>query len=63
MKDMPAALLVSLSKRDTQLMHRVFERVVDKAGDIDPALAELARRGIALWQCGQRMCMGWPRGK
>lgn len=29
MKDMPAALLVSLSKRDTQLMHRVFERVVD----------------------------------
>ena len=45
MKDMPAALLVSLSKRNTQLMHRVFERVVDKAGDIDPALAELARRG------------------
>src|SRR5688572_12393973 len=29
MKDMPAALLVALSKRDTQLMHRVFERVVD----------------------------------
>ena len=29
MKDMPSALLVSLSKRDTQLMHRVFERVVD----------------------------------
>ena len=29
MKDMPAALLVVLSKRDPQLMHRVFDRVVD----------------------------------
>ena len=29
MKDMPAALLVVLSKRDTELMHRVFDRVVD----------------------------------
>ena len=29
MKDMPAALLVILSKRDTELMHRVFDRVVD----------------------------------
>ena len=29
MKDMPAALLVSLSVRDTGLMHRVFDRVVD----------------------------------
>ena len=29
MKDMPAALLVVLSKRDTELLHRVFERVVD----------------------------------
>ncbi len=29
MKDMPAALLVTLSKRDTELMHRVFDRVVD----------------------------------
>ena len=29
MKDMPAALLVVLSKRDTALLHRVFERVVD----------------------------------
>jgi 60 kDa SS-A/Ro ribonucleoprotein len=26
---MPAALLIELSKRDTHLMHRVFERVVD----------------------------------
>jgi len=29
MKDMPAALLVALSVRDTELMHRVFNRVVD----------------------------------
>jgi 60 kDa SS-A/Ro ribonucleoprotein len=29
MKDMPAALLVALSVRDTELMHRVFDRAVD----------------------------------
>ncbi len=29
MKDMPAALLVALSNRDTELMHSVFDRVVD----------------------------------
>ncbi len=29
MKDMPAALLVVLSKRDTELTHRIFHRVVD----------------------------------
>lgn len=29
MKDMPAALLVALSVRNTELMHRVFDRVVD----------------------------------
>ena len=29
MKDMPAALLVALSSRDTKLMHQVFGRVVD----------------------------------
>lgn len=29
MKDMPAALLVALSKRDAALAHRVFDRVVD----------------------------------
>ncbi len=29
MKDMPAALLVALSSRDTELMHRIFDRVVD----------------------------------
>ncbi len=29
MKDMPAKLLVALSFRYTELMHRVFDRVVD----------------------------------
>jgi 60 kDa SS-A/Ro ribonucleoprotein len=29
---MPAALLVALSVRDTELMHRVFDRVVDNGG-------------------------------
>lgn len=29
MKDMPAALLVALSMRDTRLMHQVFDRVID----------------------------------
>lgn len=29
MKDMPAALLVALSVRNTELMHRVFDRVID----------------------------------
>lgn len=29
MKDMPAALLVALSTRNTELMHRVFDRVID----------------------------------
>ncbi len=29
MKDMPAALLIALSARNTELMHRVFDRVVD----------------------------------
>ncbi|MFN5103212.1 MAG: hypothetical protein ACK5GJ_10505 [Planctomycetota bacterium] len=34
MKDMPAALLVALSVRDTELMHRVFDRVVVSAHDV-----------------------------
>jgi 60 kDa SS-A/Ro ribonucleoprotein len=44
MKDMPAALLVALSKRDTQLMHRVFERVVDN-GRVLRTLFQLVRSG------------------
>ena len=44
MKDMPAALLVCLSKRDTQLMHRVFDRVVDN-GRVLRTVFQLVRSG------------------
>lgn len=44
MKDMPAALLVALSKRDTKLMHRVFDRVVDN-GRVLRTLFQMVRSG------------------
>jgi 60 kDa SS-A/Ro ribonucleoprotein len=44
MKDMPAALLVVLSKRDTQLMHRVFDRVVDN-GRVLRTMFQMIRSG------------------
>ncbi|MCA9177655.1 MAG: TROVE domain-containing protein [Planctomycetales bacterium] len=44
MKDMPAALLAVLSKRDTELMHRVFERVVDN-GRVLRTLFQMIRSG------------------
>jgi 60 kDa SS-A/Ro ribonucleoprotein len=44
MKDMPAALLVMLSKRDTQLLHRVFDRVVDN-GRVLRTLFQMVRSG------------------
>lgn len=44
MKDMPAALLVALSKRDTQLMHRVFDRVVDN-GRVLRTVFQMIRSG------------------
>lgn len=44
MKDMPAALLVVLSKRDTELMHRVFDRVVDN-GRVLRTLFQMIRSG------------------
>lgn len=44
MKDMPAALLVVLSKRDTQLMHRVFDRVVDN-GRVMRTMFQMIRSG------------------
>ena len=44
MKDMPAALLVVLSKRDTQLLHRVFDRVVDN-GRVLRTLFQMVRSG------------------
>jgi 60 kDa SS-A/Ro ribonucleoprotein len=44
MKDMPAALLVVLSKRDTVLMHRVFDRVVDN-GRLLRTVFQMVRSG------------------
>jgi 60 kDa SS-A/Ro ribonucleoprotein len=44
MKDMPAALLVVLSKRDTELMHRVFDRVVDN-GRVLRTVFQMTRSG------------------
>jgi 60 kDa SS-A/Ro ribonucleoprotein len=44
MKDMPAALLVVLSKRDTQLLHQVFDRVVDN-GRMLRTLFQMVRSG------------------
>jgi len=45
MKDMPAALLLALSKFDTQLMQRVFDRVVDN-GRILRTMFQLLRSGL-----------------
>ncbi len=44
MKDMPAALLVALSVRDTELMHRVFDRVVDN-GRVLRSVFQMIRSG------------------
>lgn len=44
MKDMPTALLVVLSKRDTELMHRVFDRVVDN-GRVLRTMFQMIRSG------------------
>ena len=44
MKDMPAALLVVLSTRDTELMHRVFDRVVDN-GRVLRTVFQMIRSG------------------
>lgn len=44
MKDMPAALLVLLSKRDPQLLHRAFDRVVDN-GRVLRTVLQMIRSG------------------
>ncbi len=44
MKDMPAALLVALSVRDTEMMHRVFDRVVDN-GRVLRTVFQMIRSG------------------
>ncbi len=44
MKDMPAALLVTLSTRDTVLMHKVFDRVADN-GRVLRTVFQMTRSG------------------
>lgn len=44
MKDLPAALLVALSTRDTKLMHQVFDRVVDN-GRVLRTVFQMVRSG------------------
>ncbi len=44
MKDMPAALLVALSVRDTEQMHRIFDRVVDN-GRVLRTVFQMIRSG------------------
>lgn len=44
MKDMPAALLVVLSSRDTKLMHQVFDRVADN-GRVLRTVFQMTRSG------------------
>lgn len=44
MKDMPAALLLALSKRDTKLTHQIFDRVVDN-GRVLRTLLQMIRSG------------------
>lgn len=44
MKDMPAALLVTLSVRDTALMHKVFDRVADN-GRVLRTVFQMVRSG------------------
>jgi 60 kDa SS-A/Ro ribonucleoprotein len=44
MKDMPAALLVALSVRNTELMHQVFDRVVDN-GRVLRTVFQMIRSG------------------
>ncbi len=41
---MPAALLVILSKRDTELLHQVFDRVVDN-GRVLRTMFQMIRSG------------------
>jgi 60 kDa SS-A/Ro ribonucleoprotein len=44
MKDMPAAIVVALSKRDTALLHRVFDRIVDN-GRVLRTVFQMTRSG------------------
>ena len=52
MKDMPAALLVALSVRNTELMHRVFDRVIDNGRVLRTAF-QMIRSGQFKNRAGQ----------
>ena len=52
MKDMPAALLDALSVRDTELMHRVFDRVVDN-GRVLRTVFQMIRSGQSKNKAGK----------
>ena len=52
MKDMPAALLIALSVRDTELMHRVFDRVVDN-GRVLRTVFQMIRSGQFMNKAGK----------
>lgn len=45
MKDMPAALVATLAARDTELMHRVFDRTIDN-GRMLRTLFQMIRSGV-----------------
>lgn len=53
MKDLPAALLVALSLRDTGLMHQIFDRVVDN-GRVLRTVFQMIRSGQFRNRAGQR---------
>jgi 60 kDa SS-A/Ro ribonucleoprotein len=50
MKDMPAALLLILSKRDPALVHQIFDRVVDN-GRVLRTLFQMLRSGLFGRKC------------
>jgi 60 kDa SS-A/Ro ribonucleoprotein len=65
LKDMPAALLLALSRRDTELFHRAFPRVVDN-GRVLRTLVQMLRSGAfgrrSLAYALQRAVQRWLNG-
>jgi len=61
MKEMPAALLAVLSKRDTGLLHRVFG-LLEYGGR---SMQQCGRKLLACWgdRHGQFLFFGMPQGR
>ena len=62
MKDMPAAMLLALSCRDTDLVHQVFDRVVGNGSVLCPVF-QMTRRGqlrrkSLRYRCSERSSVG-----